>query len=343
MAKILLNKSNLFYNLEIISQKTKDKKKVAVVLKDNAYGHGIIEIANLCKEFGIEKAVVKNLEDAQKIIDIFPYILVLADTSFHNYSHTFHIAINSLEDIKKVPQNANVHLKIDSGMHRNGISIDDIEVAIYGLLEQKANITGVFTHHRAADTLSTDFFWQKQNFAKAKSKVKKVCEKLLLATPSFHSCNSSALFREQNFDSLNEDFARVGIATYGYLDNDNIFDFPKLKPVLSLFAAKMASRTLKKTQSLGYGGKFTANEDMEVSTYDIGYGDGFFRLNEDDNYTTPKGYKVLGRVSMDNLTLNSTDNEVCIFDDVRNLAKIHKTISYEITCNLKDSIKKEII
>ncbi|WP_198305262.1 alanine racemase [Arcobacter vandammei] len=340
MAKILLSKKNLFYNLEEISKKAKGKEKVAVVLKDNAYGHGLIEIASLCKEFGIQKAVVRTIEDAQKIRDYFSYIVVLADNSFHNYSHTFHIAINSLDDINKVPQNANIHLKIDSGMHRNGISIDDIEVAILGLLERKANITGVFTHHRGADTLSTDFFWQNENFTKAKTKVKELCEKLLIKVPSFHSCNSAGLFRKQIFD---EDFARVGIATYGYLDNDEVFDFPKLKPVMSLWATKMATRELKKGQSLGYGGKFKAKENMVVSTYDIGYGDGFLRLNEDDSYKTPKGFEVLGRVSMDNLSLNSEDNEVCIFDDVTNLAKIHKTITYEITCSLKEGLKKEIL
>ncbi len=340
MAKIVINKNNLFYNLELISNKATSKDKVAVVLKDNAYGHGLVEIAKLSSEFGIKKAVVRSLDDAKKIESFFPYILVLADCSFHNYSHTFHIAVNSLEDIQKVPQNANIHLKIDTGMHRNGIAIDDIEVAIIGLLKQKANITGVFTHHKGSDTLSTDFFWQNENFSKAKSKVKEVCEKLSLPTPLFHSCNSAGLFRKGNFD---EDFARVGIATYGYLDNDGIFDFPILKPVMSLWATKLSTRTLKKGQSVGYGGKFTVSEDMTVSTYDIGYGDGFLRLNENDRYITPKGFKVLGRVSMDNLSINSDEKEVCLFDDVQELAKIHKTITYEITCSLKEHIKKEIL
>lgn len=343
MAKILINRDNLFYNLEVISKKTASKEKVAVVLKDNAYGHGIVEIAKLSKEFGIKKAVVRSVEDAQKIKDFFPYILILAPRVFHNYSHTFHMALNSLENIEKIPQNSNVHIKIDTGMHRNGISIDDIEVAILGLLKQKANITGVFTHHKGADELSTNFFFQKELFSKAKAKVKEVCEQLFLPIPTFHSCNSSALFRERNFEELNEDFARVGIATYGYLEDDLPFDFPKLKPVMSLWASKMASRILKKDQSVGYGGKFCASADMIVSTYDIGYGDGFLRLNENHNYTTPKGFQILGRVSMDNLSINSNEEEVCLFDDVRGLAKLHNTIIYEITCSLKENIKREII
>jgi len=340
LAKILINKKNLFYNFELISKKATNKEKVAVVLKDNAYGHGLIEIASLAKEFGIKKAVVRTLDDAIKIEKFFDYIVILAEKSFHTYSHTFHIALNSCEDIEKIPQNSNVHIKIDSGMHRNGILPNEVEKAILGLSKRNINITGVFTHHKGADELSTNFFWQKAVFSSVKENVKKICEQLSLPLPAFHSCNSAALFRTANFD---EDFTRVGIATYGYLDNDNIFNFPKLKPVMSLWANKLCSRTLKKGQSTGYGGKFTAKEDMIISTYDLGYGDGFLRLNERKTYTTPKGYKVLGRVSMDNLALNTDDDKVCIFDDVTALAKVHDTITYEITTTLNPNIEKEIV
>jgi alanine racemase len=340
LAKILLNKENLFYNLGVISKQTGSVEKLAVVLKDNAYGHGLLEIATMASEFGIKKAVVRTLDEALIIEKLFDYILILAEKTFHTYSHTFHIALNSLEQIENLPKNCNVHIKVDTGMHRNGISPETIEEAILGLLKRNVHITGIFTHHRSADELSSDFFWQNTVFSSVKEDVKRICEQLSLPLPAFHSCNSAALFRHTTF---NEDFARVGIATYGYLDNANVFKFPKLKPVLSLWATKISSRVLKKGQSVGYGGTYTAHEDMTVSTYDLGYGDGFLRLNEKTAYTTPKGYKVLGRVSMDNLSLNTQDENVCIFDDVTELAKIHDTITYEITTTLNANIKKEII
>lgn len=340
MAKILINKENLFYNLQIISNKATSVDKVAVVLKDNAYGHGIVEIAKLASEFGVKKAVVRTIEDANKIKDFFNYIIVLAESSFHNYSHTFHIALNSIEQIDKLPNSCNVHIKVDTGMHRNGIAINELEQAFLGLLKKNIKITGIFTHHKGADTLSTDYFWQNSNFSLVKTIVKNICEKLFIQTPLFHSCNSAALFRKAVFD---DDFARVGIATYGYLDNDNIFKFPKLKPVMSLWANRLSTRVLEKNQSIGYGGKFITPNKMTVSTYDIGYGDGFLRLDGSCEYLTPKGYKILGRVSMDNMNINSNDEEVCIFEDVRVLAKIHKTITYEITCSLKEKIQREIV
>lgn len=339
MAKIIISKENYFHNLELISTKAGSKDKVAVVLKDNAYGHGLLEMAQLAKEFGITKAVVRNYQEAVEIESLFDTILILADTNIPTYSHTFHITINKLEDITKLPENSNVHLKIDTGMHRNGIPIKSLEEAINGICKQKLKLTGVFTHHRSADELSTDLFVQARVFGDVKNKVILLCEQLLLPIPQFHSCNSSALFRTKN---MTEDFARVGIAQYGYLETNKIFDNPKLKPVLSLWAKKISTRVLKKGQCVGYGATYEASDNMIITNYDVGYGDGFLRINEKQEYFTPQGYRLLGRVSMDNLSLNTDEETVCIFNDAKELSLLHDTISYEIITTLSTNIKREI-
>ncbi len=339
MSKIILYKENYFHNLKIISQHAGSKDKIAVVLKDNAYGHGLLEMATLANEYGITKAVVRNLDEAIIIEKLFSEILILADTNIHTYSHTFHITINCLEDIYKLPKNTKVHLKIDTGMHRNGIHKSKLKEAIYGISKQNLKFTGCFTHHRSADELSTDFYWQSHEFAIVKKEVKKLCEQLFLPLPAFHSCNSSALFRTKNFS---EDFARVGIAQYGYLENNPIFNNPKLKPVMALYANKLSTRKITKGQCVGYGATYKASKDMIVTNYDIGYGDGFLRINGEQTYSTPEGYPLLGRVSMDNLSLECDKEEVCIFHDVASLATLHNTISYEITTTLSPRIKKEV-
>lgn len=339
MAKIVINKSHLFHNLQLVEEKIKDRNKIAVVLKDNAYGHGIVEIAKLCQEYGVKNAVVRTLAEAESIVTFFDNILILADKAPTTYSHTFHIAVNSLEALQHIPENTKIHLKVDSGMHRNGISFDELEEAILGASKKNLAITGVFTHYRSADELGTAYFWQKQNFKHIKHQVKTLCEKLFLPIPAFHSCNSSATFRDNSFD---EDMVRIGIGLYGYLDTHSAYDNPKLKPVMSLYANKLSTRKASKNQRIGYGGTFQIQEDTNISTYDIGYGDGFLRLNERKSYTTPEGYTILGRVSMDNISLNSTQNEVCLFNDVTELAKIHDTITYEILTSLKPTIQRII-
>ncbi|RXJ60730.1 alanine racemase [Candidatus Marinarcus aquaticus] len=339
MARILLNKSHLFHNLQLIESKIKDKNKIAVVLKDNAYGHGIVEIGTLCKEYGVRNAVVHSVAEAEKIVTLFDNILILADKQPPSYSHTFHMTINCINDIELMQKNTKVQLKVDTGMHRNGVAIEELEEAILGIYNKGLILSGVFTHHKSADELSSVFFWQKNNFKKVKKEVIKICEKLFLPIPIFHSSNSSATFRDNSFD---DDWVRVGIALYGYLDTNPIFGIPKLKPVLSLYVNKLSSRKLLKNQCIGYGGTYTAQEDMDVSTYDTGYGHGFLRLNERKKFFTPEGYEVLGRVSMDNLSLNTTKDEICLFNNAWPLAKAHDTITYEIITSLKPDIPREI-
>jgi alanine racemase len=239
-----------------------------------------------------------------------------------------------------MPKNTKIHLKVDSGMHRNGIAMNELKEAIYGALKKDLEITGIFTHFKSADELDTSYFWQKMNFKRIKKEVRTICEQLKLPLPLFHSCNSSALFREQNFQ---EDLCRVGISIYGYIDTHYALNPPLLKPVLSLWGKKVSSRVLKKAQKIGYGGVYEAKEDMNIGTYNVGYGDGFFRLNGKKSYFTPKGYEILGKVSMDSLSLNTNEEEVCIFDDATPLAKIHDTITYEIITALKPHLPKEIV
>lgn len=344
MPTIKLNKNNLFHNLNIIKNKVKDSNKIAVVLKDNAYGHGILEMASLTKQFGIKKAVVRNMDEALQIKNYFDEILILAQTDFeqlnHSYSHAFHIVLNSLEQVEKLPQNIKVHIKVNTGMNRNGISQDSLKEAYLGLSKKNISICGVMTHYKNADSIGCEYYVQKQHFYNIQQDVRKICEELNQPLPIFHSCNSAGLFRCGNFD---EDLARIGIAMYGYLDNDEVLDFPTLKPVLSLWANRISTRNLNKNESVGYGGTYKTDKKIIISTYDIGYGNGFLRINENQEYFTKDGHRILGRVSMDNLSLDTDKDEVCIFDNVTSLAKLHNTISYEITTTLSPFIKKEII
>ncbi len=156
-----------------------------MVLKDNAYGHGLKEIAQLCNEFGIKNAVVRTLSEAQSIVTFFNNILILADKAPHTYSHTFHIAINSLEALKDMPENTKIQLKVDTGMHRNGLLPNELKEAYLRALEQKITITGIFTHYRSADELGSSYFWQKQNFKAIKKQVKTICEELFFTSSCF--------------------------------------------------------------------------------------------------------------------------------------------------------------
>ena len=331
MAYILLHKQALLHNLEVITQKAGGKEKIAAVLKDNAYGHGLLEIAAVAQEFGITRAVVRDITEAKKIANYFSYILVLSGVPEERVD--FHFAVNDLKALHNFPSHTKIELKIDTGMHRNGIAIEEIDEAFDIIAKYSLDFVGAFTHFRSADEVGSELFWQQSNWLEAKKKILQKCKALGFERPHFHAANSAALFRM----GCEDDFARVGIAMYGYVEMDEVFDVPRLKPVLSLWAKRVASRKIKKGDRIGYGGDFEAKADMEVSTYDCGYGDGIFR-----SLKSVKDGKILGRVSMDYISVASTKDEICIFDDAKRVAKELSTISYEVLVKLNPYIKREI-
>ena len=338
MAYITLNRNNFFNNLDIITKKSKTKDKIAIVLKDNAYGHGIVEIATLAKEYGLTKSVVQNIDEATVVADFFEYVLVLADIPKHA-SEKIRYTINDLNAILSFPSGTKVELKVDTGMHRNGISMDALYTAFARIKEHNLILEAVFTHHRSADVLSSEWFWQNENFKKVKKHALELADEFGFLEPRFHSYNSAALFRCSDFD---EDMARVGISAYGCMVLPKALSIDGFRPVLSLYASLISSRVLKQGEGVGYGATFQAREDTTIGNYDFGYGDGFLRACS-NNYSTPEGAELIGRVSMDNSSFVTDKEQLLIFDDANYLSKSADTIVYEVLTSLKSSIKREII
>jgi len=341
MSRILIDKEAYFHNLKYLSNKADGVDKLMVVIKDNAYGHGLEIMAKLASEFGIKRAAVKSLQEALHVEQFFEEVLILADhPPCEPIKANISFAVHSFESLKKFPKNSNIHLNIDTGMHRNGILVSEIREALEYIKAQSLNLKGVFTHFRSADDMSGELFWQQANWEDAKKEAKNEIVALGLDMPSFHSCNSSALLRSQ--EEINDDFARCGIATYGYTHIDDSIAIYDLKPVLSLFANKLSTRVLKKGQKVGYGGVSEAQNDMVISTYDIGYGDGFFRYNGLGDLAIANGQKILGRVSMDSLCVEGKADEICLFHCAREISKEFNTITYEVLTRLMPWIEREI-
>lgn len=334
MAFITINRQNFYHNLNQIALQTGSVDTIAIVLKDNAYGHGLKLMAKLASEFGVKHAVVRNISEAKEIVSLFENVLILGDDIIKEEKYTF--AINSLEAVSKAQKGANVELKVDTGMHRNGISMHELEEALKCIENQGLNLRGVMTHYRSADELSSELFWQQKNFEEVKRRVKKAG----FHSVRFHSHNSATILRVKSF---NEDLVRVGIGAYGYNELHRSFDEILLKSVLSLYANKISSRYLKAGERVGYGGDFTVSQPMTVSTYDLGYGDGWCRGESKNPYVTEDGFSVLGRVSMDFIALETQEAKVCVMQNAQKAAKQFGTISYEITTALSTEIPRKII
>lgn len=341
MPYIKINKNNYKYNIETMQKKAGGKDKLMVVLKDNAYGHDLQIMAKLSASFGIKKAAVKNLQEAKQVNNLFEETLILADLPpQEKQDDNISFAVHSIEGLKKFPKKSSIHVSIDSGMHRNGVMYDELEEAIEIIIKNEHNFKGFFTHFRSADELSSEQYWQEENYKRGVEKVKELVKKHNMKRPNFHSCNSAALIRRNS--PIEDDFARCGIATYGYSHLDSVFPKPDLKPVMSLWAQKLSSRNLIKGDRVGYGGLYEVKEPQVVSTYDIGYGDGLFRYDGLGDLHFRDG-EVLGRISMDSFSFKGDREEVCLFEDATNLAEYFNTITYEIITKLVATIRKEIV
>ncbi len=337
MSFIRIDKEALRRNLSTIGALA-PLDKIYAVLKDNAYGHGLCEFAALCSEFGIKHAIVRDTKEAILISAMFESVLVLAETTCFEAPTNVHFALNSAATLDKIPSGTKVQLKVDSGMHRNGVSPSELSEVLGKIVSKNLELTGVFSHLRSADELSSESFWQEKNFLKIKSMVVEFCSARKLKTPLFHLQNSAGLFRNGSLGEF--DMARVGIAMYGYLDMPKAVGDFELSPVMSLWADKIASRKLSRGQAAGYGAVGKTDKNTIVSTYDIGYADGFLRVAADSEYILPNGSRLVGRISMDNIIVECEDESVCVFDNASLLAKRYNTISYEIMVRLNPNIKR---
>jgi alanine racemase len=334
MAFITINKRNYFHNLSQLALKAGSKERLAVVLKDNAYGHGLTAMAQLASEYGITQAVVIGTAEAQQIKAYFDRILILNGRPFRD--EVFSFAVPDVRQLDWIDPAARIELKVDTGMHRNGIQMEELDAALESIHTRGLNLVGVMTHYRSADVLSSELLWQKKHFEWVKQRVREAG----FDAVRFHSHNSAALLRSQDFD---EDIARIGIAMYGHNELPSVYDPIALRPVLSLHARRTSTRLLHMGERIGYGGDFTAPRDMTVSTYDIGYGDGWLRGDASKPYVTAEGVPILGRVSMDFVSLESDRESVCIMADAKVAAQHFGTISYEMTTMLSPFIPREVV
>ena len=324
MAYIEINKNNLLYNLEKIKNST--NTEVLAVIKDNAYGHGIIHIANILAQNGIKRVCVRNNYEAELVKHLFDEILVFFPT-FQRNALNVSYTISDISQLKK-PRHKKIHLKFDTGMHRNALSLDDID-EILELAFSKFEVKGVFSHFCCSDELGCDTFIQLDRFKKLKQKIISYCEKNGYNIPKFHIANSDAIGKIDEYF----DYVRPGIAIYGGIKG--------YKPVMSVWGEALKVQTINKNQAVGYNKKYMFNEDTKTTLIDLGYSDGILYF---DKELKLRDTKAVGKISMDSMMVLGEHKKVCVFDDVKEFVKNYPyTITYDILTKLKPNIKRVVI
>ncbi|PAF45777.1 alanine racemase [Helicobacter sp. 11S02629-2] len=349
MSLITLNEGDFRHNLELFKTHVKNisnsKAEVGIVLKDNAYGHGLQEMSLLAQKAGIKNVFVKNFTEAKLIASSFENVTFfygLPKEKIKNIYTTLH----SLDNLAKIESSIgdisdlNVELKVNIGMNRNGIEPKDLAKCIDSILSKKVNLIGVFGHNGYGDCSDEDEFnLEVKKFNEVKEEVAYLSKKQGFKLPRFHSFNTACTLRAKRYD---DDLVRIGMGLYGYADLMHTLA-SKLRPILKLYAHKISTKLLSKGDKVGYNGITKIKKICDVSTYDIGYGDGLYRTNGNRILLLPNGNEVLPISSMDCFSTYGSEECICVMDNAVSVAEAFDTIPYEVLTRLSSFIPRQII
>ncbi|MEG0471768.1 MAG: alanine racemase [Solibacillus sp.] len=351
--KAIIDLQAIHQNIVSLRQYLQPDVEIIAVVKANAYGHGDIEVAKAAINAGATMLAVATPDEAVHIREHFENIeiLVLGATpsSFIPYASKENIALTvfSMEWMEQAQENlppfnqVKLHVKIDSGMGRIGITDKEELLALYEIINKSTQfvLDGIFTHFATADEEDNRYF------------EKQVCvfKELLNALPEkprlVHVANTATTLVKD--PSLQYDAVRFGISMYGLLPSSYVGDllpFP-LKPAFSLETKLVHVKKLKAGQSVGYGATFTAEKDCFIGTIPIGYADGMIRRLSGQDVLIGKGRaQIIGRICMDQSMIlmqeaynigervlligQYYEDEITIDDWASKL----ETINYEIPC-----------
>src|SRR3989344_6267174 len=360
---IKVSRDNLLQNFNYVAALDK-KVKIAPVVKSNGYGHGIINVAKILDPKNTPYFCVDSLFESYQLqkAKVKTPVLVIGYTNPENLKFKklpFSFAVFDLETVKvlnKFQPNCGVHIFVDTGMRREGVTIEELPNFLNNILKlPNVKIEGLMSH-LASSKSRTDplFLAQIKQFKKAKE----IFKKMKVHPKWFHIGATGSLVNPETRPIIAgvSNLARAGLALYGF--SSSTFD-ENLKPALSLTSKIVQIKKVSKGEKLGYEGTFTAKKDTLVGVLPIGYYDGVDRRLSNkgiflvDNIECP----VLGRVCMNINIINlklvpnpKVGQEVIVYsgnpedkNSIGNCAKRCKTIPYDLLVNLAETTRRIVV
>lgn len=356
-----INLNALRHNFIHYRQKLKSGTKMMVMVKAFAYGGGAAEIGNYLQEIGADYLSVAYTDEGVFLRNngITLPIMVMNPGSYHLdllLDKALEPVVYNLDQLKSLADGLkditgmlSVHLELDTGMRRLGMSENDLDEAIK-ILQQAENlkVSGIFTHLAGADESVHESFSLQQlaSFERSSSKIiqETGCQ------PIRHCLNSAGIIR---YPEYSFDMVRLGIGLYGIEVNQ--LEQDKLQPAMTLKTVVSQVKKLKKGETIGYGRKGEMANEGEVATLAIGYADGYDRrFSNGKAKVLIKGHMapIIGNVCMDmcmvDVTgLQVTEGDVAIlFGDkpsIIELAANIGTIPYELLTGIGPRVKRQYI
>lgn len=300
-------------NYETFRKLIGNKVKLWAVVKSNAYGHGLYAFSELMDRAGIDGFCVDSVVEglALRRTGIKKHILVLGSTLPARYAeaakHNITISISTLEGLKALARTEAVpefHIKIDTGMHRQGFYVEDVPKVLRLIADRKSpvakKLTGIFTHFASAKDINYPSYTDMQ-FDKLQRAIA-LFERTGFRNLVHHAAATGGTLCGKKYHL---GAVRVGIGLYGLWPSKELEvqlgDKITLRPVLSWRAAVTETKSLKAGDYVGYDLTERVPQDTEMAVLPIGYWHGFPRALSSLGEVVIRGERarVLGRVSMD--------------------------------------------
>jgi alanine racemase len=359
---------NIRKNIEGIRKAVGRDRKVLIAVKANGYGHGAVAVSRMAEHTGLVDwlgvaTVPEGIELRKagirlpilKFSPAFPEEMGVALENGITLAVAEKSNIEALQSVcKATGQRARVHLKVDTGMGRVGVSVDEAPPLALFIEKECPDIylEGMFTHLPVSDELQQMPYTKKQVdlFKRAAAAVVKALGRELELV---HCSNSGGVLgHEEAWLSM----VRPGIMIYGYYPDETTPKTIPLFPGISFLSRISFLKHVKKGTSIGYGRTWVTPEDTWIATIPAGYADGFNRLfsNCGRVLVNGKSYPIVGRVCMDQSMINigktcdvsvgdavvligrSGDQEITTYE----WAKVLKTITYEVTCQINARVER---
>ncbi len=352
------------YNLSQIKRLIGPKVKLMAVIKANAYGHGIVEMAKQAERLRAEYLGVVCLYEGRLVKDagvrLPTLVLNYIDAEGAKGALDSDLTLNVMDEevlrtldkyARKKGKRAKIHVKVDSGMHRAGLLPDDA-LKFIPKIENYKNVflEGIFTHFATSDEKDlSNTFEQLKVFNKCLN----ILHDKKINPPIIHAANSGATLRipDSYFNMV-----RPGIISYG-LPPSGDFKLPfNPRPVLQLKSKIVQIRRIGRGETVGYGRAYKADRETLVGLIPIGYGDGYRRGPVNSGFVLIKNSKakILGRVSMDQTSIDLTEipkakigDEVIIISKIEGsgvsaseIAQRWGTINYEVVSSLASRVSR---
>lgn len=306
-------------------------KKVIAVIKDDAYGLGKIQVSNKLKNEPDIIFAIKDIDEAIELrhANITNDLLVLGIFEKRDLDLAIHYKLtlicNSLEHLEMLKDTSiPFHLKINTGMNRLGLSIDNFNKAYEIISNNKSsyNLRGIMTHFATDDSNHKQY----NLFVET---LKNVDRNGLI----IHCLSSNSLFEEDFTTHL-----RVGIKLYGFLERSSLF-----KSSLELYSPFIFKTAVRKGDFVGYNFKFEVEEDGFLYVLPLGYANGFGRFDKSYAYLNDTYLVQAGNISMDYTVYFSKEDikKDTILEligshvPLEHLATLNRISLYQLLVNLK--------